>query len=98
MTNVRGYMSTSEPLFHFGLAADSKIDSIILRWPDGTHQEFKDVNVNQRMVIKYTEANQNKIEQLDFSTKMYFLRKLQSNVFQESAIRIMNTMIFKEKF
>lgn len=76
MTNVRGYMSTSEPLFHFGLASETKIDSILLRWPDGTYQMFKDVNANQRIVVKYTDANPNKIEQLDFSTKNVFSEEI----------------------
>lgn len=89
MTCVRGYMSSSEPIFHFGLADASTIDSLVLRWPDGSHQEFKNLKANQRLIAKYVDANKNKIEQFDYSIKNLYSEEISKQcvpdiIFQEN--------------
>lgn len=76
MTCVRGYMSTSEPIFHFGLGNINKIDSMILRWPDGSYQRFQNVNCNQRILAKHTESSIDKIEQLDLLIKQIYTEEI----------------------
>lgn len=76
MTNVRGIMSSSEPIFQFGLKNNMKIDSLILRWPDGKYQKFNALPGNQRLVIKYQDASQDKIGQLDYTIKQIYSEEI----------------------
>ncbi|MCR6656040.1 MAG: ASPIC/UnbV domain-containing protein [Opitutus sp.] len=48
---ARGYLSTSEPLVHFGLGGDTKITRLEIRWPSGVLQRFADLDVNRRYEI-----------------------------------------------
>jgi len=48
----RGFMSTSEPILHFGLGQVSRIDSIRLTWPDGKIEWMRDVPADQRLQWK----------------------------------------------
>ena len=32
---VRGYLSSNEPVVHFGFGKTAKVDSIVIIWPDG---------------------------------------------------------------
>ncbi|MBK6544020.1 MAG: CRTAC1 family protein [Saprospiraceae bacterium] len=53
MRTNKGYLSSSEPFAHFGLAAISKIDRLEVLWPDFRKTVLKDVKVNQTLEIKY---------------------------------------------
>ncbi|MEO5907085.1 MAG: FG-GAP-like repeat-containing protein, partial [Saprospiraceae bacterium] len=60
MTN-KGFFSSSEPILHFGLGDHTKIDSIILQWPDGTMEIQRDLAVDKRILWKRgTGDNYNK--------------------------------------
>lgn len=48
----KGFLSSSEPVLHFGLGDAVTVDSIILRWPDGSYESKKDIQTNQRLVWK----------------------------------------------
>jgi hypothetical protein len=48
----KGFFSTSEPILHFGLGDISKIDSIILQWPEGPKEIMKSVQADKRIVWK----------------------------------------------
>jgi hypothetical protein len=37
------YISTSDPRLHFGLAADSVMDKVEIRWPNGTLETLRNV-------------------------------------------------------
>ena len=52
---ARGYMSSSEPMLHFGLGADTNIKRLVVTWPSGQVQSFTDLAVDQRYTI--TEPN-----------------------------------------
>ncbi|TVR82881.1 MAG: RNA-binding protein [Saprospirales bacterium] len=49
----RGFFSTSEHLFHFGLGKHEKVDELLIVWPDNTYQKLYDVEANQRIHIEY---------------------------------------------
>ncbi|MEA1787449.1 VCBS repeat-containing protein [Arenibacter sp. GZD96] len=53
---IRGYVSSVEPLLHFGLGNNALIDSLHVIWPDGKKQSIKNVNSNQTLTLSYTEA------------------------------------------
>ena len=52
LQTTRGFQSSSEPIIHFGYGKITKIDSIVVIWPDKTHQTLKDVKTNQTLTIK----------------------------------------------
>src|SRR6185437_14714770 len=49
----RGFMSSSEPLFHFGLGKRTTVDSLILIWPDNTVLRMQNIKANQNLTITY---------------------------------------------
>ncbi|MBK8340075.1 MAG: VCBS repeat-containing protein [Flavobacteriales bacterium] len=53
----RGFQSSVEPMMHFGLGG-SRIDSLVLRWPDGTWTRMTDVAPDQRLRIRSTAVAQ----------------------------------------
>jgi hypothetical protein len=55
-TPYRGYLSTNQIDPHFGLGRTSRIDSMIVKWPDGKKQVFSNVEVNQRMTVSHDNA------------------------------------------
>ena len=40
---TRGYLSTHDSRAHFGLGKVSRIDSLLVRWPDGRRQVLKNL-------------------------------------------------------
>ncbi len=55
-TIYRGYQSTVGSVVHFGLAADSTVDSLEVIWPDGRYQLLTDIAANQVLDVYYEEA------------------------------------------
>jgi enediyne biosynthesis protein E4 len=43
MTLARGFMSSSEPVAHFGLGDVETIDRLVVEWPSGHVQEFAEL-------------------------------------------------------
>jgi hypothetical protein len=48
---ARGYLSTSEPVLHFGLGDASVIRRLTVHWPDGAVQTFTDLPAGRRYTI-----------------------------------------------
>jgi len=48
---ARGYMSSSEPMLHFGLGADTIIRRMVVTWPSGHVQTFENLGVDQRYTV-----------------------------------------------
>lgn len=48
---ARGYMSTSEPVMHFGLGADQAVIRLEVSWPSGHRQVFENLRADQRYTI-----------------------------------------------
>ncbi len=53
---VRGYMSSNEPITHFGLGDDTTIDRLVVTWPNGARQVFTHLPGNRRYVITEAEG------------------------------------------
>ena len=51
-TPYRGYQSSVENILHFGLGKVGEIDSIKVRWTDGSFSFLENVDVNQTLVVK----------------------------------------------
>jgi hypothetical protein len=48
---ARGYMSSSEPMLHFGLGADTVITRLVVEWPSGHVQTFTNLPVDRRFTV-----------------------------------------------
>ena len=48
---ARGYMSSSEPMLHFGLGNDTLIKRLTVTWPSGNVQIFENLAVDRRFTI-----------------------------------------------
>jgi hypothetical protein len=53
---VRGYLSSNDPVVHFGLGKEPQIDSIVVRWSDGKISRVGQVEVNQQVEVDYASA------------------------------------------
>ncbi len=62
MTPVRGFLSCSQPLFHFGLGKTSTVDKIEVQWPNGNVQILENVRVDQRLNLKINDGKSGKWE------------------------------------
>ncbi|MET0243716.1 MAG: VCBS repeat-containing protein [Flavitalea sp.] len=60
-TPYRGYLSTIQPDAHFGLDSTDKIDSLIVKWPNGKRQKLFNVGVNQLLAVDIANAKENYI-------------------------------------
>ena len=47
----RGFMSSSEPIVHFGLGGDTVIRRLTVRWPSGAVQTFENLPVDRRFIL-----------------------------------------------
>jgi len=51
LTLARGYLSTSEPMLHFGLGGETAIARVVVEWPSGARQEFTGLAADSRYTI-----------------------------------------------
>src|SRR5258706_1407592 len=51
MQGSRGYLSQSTRLVHFGLGEEARIDSVTVRWPDGTSTVVDHPRADRRLVV-----------------------------------------------
>lgn len=55
---VRGYLSSNEPIVHFGVGKKDKIDSVVITWPDGRKNTLTNVAANQVVKVNHKDAVQ----------------------------------------
>lgn len=53
----RGFESSVEPVLHFGLGESATVDSVIIEWPEGRHQEIKNISINKTITVDWKDAN-----------------------------------------
>jgi enediyne biosynthesis protein E4 len=71
LQSVHGFMSSSDPAFHFGLDKKSFVDSMILIWPNNTFQKFYNIKANQQIEIAYQRSTADTIiNYRDFINKL----------------------------
>ena len=56
LSPARGIFSSDEPVVHFGLGTDQKINRLVINWPSGHRQEFTDLSPNRRYVVREPEG------------------------------------------
>lgn len=55
-TPFRGYLSSVEPILHFGLGNITKIDSVVVHWLGGQQSVIKNVATNEILIVKQSDA------------------------------------------
>ena len=68
-TPFRGYLTSVDPIAHFGLGTVTTIDSLKVIWTNGNQQVLKNVTSNQRIVLDYKNASTSASDPFDF---LYF--------------------------
>ena len=53
----RGYLSTMDAQLHFGLGGSSRVDSLLIVWPDGQVTELTDLPTDRTMEIQWPPAS-----------------------------------------
>ncbi|MDX2187098.1 MAG: VCBS repeat-containing protein [Opitutaceae bacterium] len=51
LVSARGYLSTSEPIAHFGLGGATAIDEVRVEWPSGLRERFPRLAANSRYTL-----------------------------------------------
>jgi enediyne biosynthesis protein E4 len=59
---ARGYLSTSEPVLHFGLGEAPAAERVTIRWPSGVVQVLESLAANHRHTIVEPDAGSNSRE------------------------------------
>lgn len=54
---TRGFVSAVDACAYFGFALNKPADEIIVHWPDGTSEQFKNVAINKKVVFKYKQSD-----------------------------------------
>ncbi len=54
---IRGFQSMVDPRIHFGLGADTLVDSLKISWPDGKEQKMGKLHVDQFLSLNYSDAS-----------------------------------------
>lgn len=71
METVKGYMSSSESVAHFGMAKNTSADKVVVRWFDGKENVLTNVPVNQVLTLNYSDAVYNKVSEVPGSDKYF---------------------------
>ncbi|WP_282136498.1 CRTAC1 family protein [Seonamhaeicola maritimus] len=56
----RGYQSSVTYKLHFGLGNKSKIDSIVISWPNGSTQVLSEPKINKTILVDFKESENSK--------------------------------------
>ena len=57
-----GFLSSSEPVLHFGLGDNAIVDEVIIHWPDGKSQKLESVKANQLLIVDHSQAQVSQLE------------------------------------
>ena len=77
---LKGFLSMSEELIHFGLAGDSLVDSILVFWPSGGKSVVQSVKANQQITI----SDEFKVNENWISVESLFPHKTTNNLISEA--------------
>ena len=68
---ARGYLSTSEPILHFGLGHDSVITNLSVEWPSGAVQTFVDLPVDRKLTITEPDVATGPLSATSLTTTLF---------------------------
>lgn len=53
---VRGYLSSNDPIVHFGIGKAEAVDSVVVAWPDGRANKAVNIQANRLIPVRYDQA------------------------------------------
>jgi len=53
----RGYLSSVEPVLHFGLGARTRVQRLLISWADGAVQTLENLDANQALTLRRSDAS-----------------------------------------
>lgn len=62
---VRGYLSSNDPVIHFGLGTRTGADSVVVLWPDQKSTTIRTVKSNEVLNVSYKDA----VKGMDYTQK-----------------------------
>ncbi|MBL4879732.1 MAG: VCBS repeat-containing protein, partial [Oleispira sp.] len=62
LTLTRGFQSSVAPELNFGVGKFKKINEVKVVWTDGKTQSLTNVNINQKLIFKYSDAKKETVE------------------------------------
>lgn len=77
---TRGFESSSDTRLHFGLGADSLMDSIVVVWPNQNYQVIKNVTGNKQIVINKKDASGTFDYQIFFKSETTLLNDITNKI------------------
>ncbi len=54
---VRGYLSSTDPVVHFGLGKTTSVDSVYVVWNDGLENHLKSSDANQALEVRHDQGS-----------------------------------------
>ncbi|PCH95430.1 MAG: hypothetical protein COB85_04545, partial [Bacteroidetes bacterium] len=72
LTNARGFQSSSDPSFHFGLGKSNAVDSLKVEWIGGKTQVIYALKANQILTLRQTEAKSTDTQAKDLNQQALF--------------------------
>jgi enediyne biosynthesis protein E4 len=90
---VKGFLSSSEHVAHFGLGLHQKVNKLTIKWPDGTFQDYPDPKINTTIKVSKKESVKLKANHPD----SYYFRDI-TNLVSPGIIHSENSFIdFKKE-
>ncbi len=86
-----GYMSSMDPVMHFGLGPATSIDSLIITWPDGKSQMLNKFPADTTLVLNYAAASGDQ----QFMIKTLF--KWPEPIFKAASVKTNLTFLHKDR-
>ncbi len=68
---VSGYLSTMEPIMHFGIGTAENIDSLQVTWPNGKRQTLKNIAIDQVLLLDRKNAEEDAISSKKINTPIF---------------------------
>ena len=68
LTTVRGYLSSVDPVLHFGLDSVRTVKKIEIKWNDGMETILSTLKSNQRIEIDKAKSNKSPVNKKDLKT------------------------------
>jgi hypothetical protein len=68
---TRGYLSAVNKKIHFGLGANTKVDSLLITWPNGVTKKIRNPKIDQTLTISMEEGTYTRLSKKRYKRKIF---------------------------
>jgi hypothetical protein len=90
-TPSRGYLSSVDPVVHFGIPGKTALDSLVIRWADGSVRRLRGVAVDQTLTVRKSDTTEASEDRRPAGTPEVPVDPLFRQVTAEAGIRYRHT-------